>query len=126
MNPALEPVRQAILTELSGLSYAERRRLQESFDAEFVTAELAKIERRARWQNLLVALTLGIFALALGFLLYSDLGGSAGVVICLAAAMNMLILLDYHRRRRILYRVLAALAAADGELRGDAPPAEAE
>lgn len=126
MNPLLEPVRQAILTELSGLSYTERRRLQDSFDVEFVTAELAKIEKRARWYNLLVALTMGVFALALGLLLYRDLGGSAGVVICLAAAMNMLILLDYHRRRRVLYRVLAALATADGELRGAASPGEAE
>ena len=119
MNPALEPVRQAILTELSGLSYAERRRLQESFDGAYVQAELAKIEKRTRLQNLLVALTVGVFALGLGLLLYRDLGEHFALVACFAVGINGLILLDYQRRRRILYRVLAALAVADRDLRGE-------
>ena len=119
MNPALEPVRQAILTELSGLSYAERKRLHESFDGDFVEAELAKIERRARWVRIGVVFTLGVCALALGLLLYRDLGENFGVATCFAVGTHGLILLDYHRRRRILYRVLAALAVADKDLQAD-------
>ena len=119
MNPALEPVRQAILTELSGLSYAERKRLHDSFDGDFVEAELAKIERQTRWVRIGVAFGLGVLALGLGLLLYRDLGGNFGMATCFAVGTHGLILLDYYRRRRILYRVLAALAVADKDLQAD-------
>lgn len=91
MTTIVHEVKEVLLEELGNLSYAEKRRVRDALDANFINAELRQIEKRKKFPILL-----GLFQASL-----------------VAQAMFIAVTPDTRQIRAVLFvRVLAGLFGA--------------